>query len=209
MQNIIYDLLIALRLRKLTIEDLRRRSKDDWMHMLSGKEMHILNPKPEDYDITDIAHGLSIECRYGNQLVVPFFVGQHCCNCATVAPAHLKYAMLMHDRTESILKDIVTPLKRQLREYCVIEDYHNKVSAITFDLDPIETEEMHFIDRKMMITEASQLCNPNLPWWEHKKYAYLGGPYDFQIKPWNRTYTKRRFLQMYEQLKPQKEITQC
>ena len=36
-----------------------------WMQLVSGKPFFPLDPRPEDIDINDIAHALSMVCRFG------------------------------------------------------------------------------------------------------------------------------------------------
>lgn len=48
-----------------------------WMQTFTGKPFHVLDPRPEDIDLVDVAHALSICARYAGHSRVPYSVGQH------------------------------------------------------------------------------------------------------------------------------------
>ena len=37
----------------------------NWMQTVGGRAFYPLDPRPEDVDIEDIAHALSLVCRFG------------------------------------------------------------------------------------------------------------------------------------------------
>ena len=84
-------------------------------------------PEPEQFDIRDIAHALSLICR-GNGHVKTFFsVGQHCIWCCREALARglsreTALACLLHDASEAYLSDVPRPFKQTLPAYREYED---------------------------------------------------------------------------------------
>ena len=72
------------------------------MNTYTGKKFDPLQMKPEDVDLLDIAHALSLLCRGGGHIDRFYTVGQHSINCAREAQARgwerkLILACLLHD----------------------------------------------------------------------------------------------------------------
>ena len=88
----------------------------------SGRQVSLLNPKPGQIDISDIAHGLAFQCRFNGQVSRFYSVAQHSILVASMLPDHLKLAGLLHDAAEAYLGDIVQPLKQLLPEFDRIEN---------------------------------------------------------------------------------------
>ena len=50
-----------------------------WIETYTGKQFWFLNPTPEMFDIEDIAHALSMVCRYAGHVTHFYSVAAHCC----------------------------------------------------------------------------------------------------------------------------------
>lgn len=97
------------------------------MNTYTGKKFDPLQMKPEDVDLLDIAHALSLLCRGGGHIDRFYTVGQHSINCAREAQARgwerkLILACLLHDASEAYIADIIRPVKPYLTNYLEIED---------------------------------------------------------------------------------------
>lgn len=92
------------------------------IRVFSGKYFNPLAPSPDLIDIEDIAHGLSMQCRFGGHTKVFYSVAEHSINvCQMVAPGH-ELAGLLHDASEAYLLDVPRPIKGNLSGYKDIED---------------------------------------------------------------------------------------
>lgn len=97
----------------------------------SGRLLDLVDPRPEDISIEDIAHGLSRQVRYGGHLG-DYTVAQHCFAVARCihdnwpgAPHHglveaLRHALL-HDASEAYIRDMPTPAKKLMPDYREVE----------------------------------------------------------------------------------------
>lgn len=93
--------------------------------MLSGRRLEILDPSPLDVELGDIAHGIARVARWNGQTHgdFPYSVAQHCCLVEAIAaqmePAldsKARLAILLHDASEYVVGDVITPLKTALGE---------------------------------------------------------------------------------------------
>ena len=100
----------------------------------TGKVIDPLNVNPDDICIEDIAHGLSLLCRYNGQCDIFYSVAEHCITMATY-PGFRKWnplVMLLHDAAEAYIGDIIRPIKLLLPEFKRIEN--DFLHAIAFKL---------------------------------------------------------------------------
>lgn len=98
--------------------------------LASGKLFPIQNPRPEDFDVLDIAHHLAQVNRFSGATRVPYSVASHLCVCAMIASTNgiMKYeekgqainpdTMLRwsfaHDFAEFVIGDHIRPVKRSV-----------------------------------------------------------------------------------------------
>ncbi len=91
-----------------------------WQRMLSGRRLDLLDPKPGDVAIEDIAHGLARVARWNGQTIGPyaFSVAQHALLVDEIAgarrpewPAPWRLAALLHDAPEYVIGDLISPFK--------------------------------------------------------------------------------------------------
>lgn len=165
------------------------RITDNFIQMHSGKAMYFLDPKPEDVNIEDIAHTLSLLCRFGGHCNEFYSVAEHSVRCAMAAPSKLKFEALMHDATEAYLVDMPRPIKQVMSQYKDIERRLDLVIREKFGLLPEMPPEVHYIDNAMLATEKRDLMNPSkIPW------ADLPEPYEDKIVPWDHEKSKDMFM---------------
>ncbi len=89
----------------------------------SGHDIDPLNVKPADITIEDIAHGLSMTCRFAGQCRLYYSVAQHSVLVSTLVPESMALWGLLHDASEAYLGDIYGPLKQYLPNYLAIENH--------------------------------------------------------------------------------------
>ena len=139
----------------------------------SGRKINLLHPDPDDILIEDIAHALSLICRWGGHIRRHYSVGAHSILVAAeVKPTGAKLPALLHDATEAYIQDIVSPLKRQddMDMYRVIEDRFNRTVMKKFGAleawDFYEAE-IHRADKVMLERERAAFK-------PHKYLTYSG-----------------------------------
>jgi len=123
----------------------------------SGLYLNILNPKPEQISLTDIAHALSNLCRFAGHTPTFYSVAQHSYLAASLVAHEHKLATLFHDATEAYLVDIPRPLKKHLPEYKPIEENLMKVIASKFGFQFPFHPEVKKADETMLKLEWDNL----------------------------------------------------
>lgn len=165
---------------------------DNFIQLYSGKSMYFLEPKEEDIDIFDIAHTLSLLCRYGGHCREFYSVAQHSVHCAEQASPENKLEALLHDATEAYLVDMPRPIKQVLPGYKDIERNLDIVIRKKFDLPDVMTPEVHYIDNAVLATEKRDLMQPS-----ERPWADLPPPYEFKITPWTPEVARETFEKMF------------
>jgi 5'-deoxynucleotidase YfbR-like HD superfamily hydrolase len=94
--------------------------KRAWQRMLSGRRLDLLDPSPEDIEITDIAHGLARVARWNGQTVGEhaFSVAEHALIVEAIVSDRMPQrsnaealAALLHDSPEYVIGDLISPFK--------------------------------------------------------------------------------------------------
>lgn len=120
-------------------------ARGEYQQLYSGRKFFALDPRPEDVTLEDIAHSLSQVNRFGGHSIRPYSVAHHSINVSRVAgklarklvdaaarigvwsgdPSEyvrqVSLAGLLHDSAESLVGDLVTPVKKQMPQYREVE----------------------------------------------------------------------------------------
>jgi hypothetical protein len=139
---------------------------DDWVLTHTGRHFRPLTPEPHQVCIEDIAHALSMQCRFTGHTRTFYSVAQHCILASRIAPAlpRMKLIALLHDATEAYLCDIASPVKRQRQfaAYRQAEARLWKAICYRYNIPSVLPPAIEEIDRKLCTTEAYYLM-PNMP----------------------------------------------
>lgn len=139
--------------------------RGDWMQTHSGRRFYPLDPRPEEIDSEDIAHALSLLCRYGGHVDRFYSVAEHCVLMSWAVAPDNALAALLHDATEAYVVDVPRPLKQQLPDYQLIEGVVWIAIAKRFGLaSPDLPGEVHEADNRILINERSTLFSRAEQW---------------------------------------------
>lgn len=148
------------------LEKTRKRNKSDNPGMIpdiqtySGYFFNFLNPDPNTINIVDIAHALSNECRFGGHCKWHYSVAQHSVYVSRLCPLELKFAGLMHDAPEHVVKDMMSPLKMLLPDYKKVEKRVTKIIMNKFGLPELVHPAVKVADIRMLATEKRDIMGP-------------------------------------------------
>lgn len=104
------------------------------IQVLSGGRFDLLDPRPEDVNLTDIAHALAQLCRFTGHCRPFYSVGQHCLMVSRLVPPELALQGLLHDAAEAYVGDVSRPLKNVLDEVApgVLKEIETRVEQAIF-----------------------------------------------------------------------------
>ena len=168
-----------------------------------GNRFYPQNPRVEDIDIEDIAHGLAYTCRFNGQTTAFYSVAQHSLMVADLVADELKLEALMHDAAEAYLGDVVKPLKALLPEYSVIEAHVSNIIAAAFNLGDCCHPAIKRADLIALATEKRDLMpNSVEPW------VYLAGIEELPIplSPMSPQEAKLAFIKRFSELQSSRAI---
>lgn len=139
--------------------------------MQSGTMFDLIDVDPYLIDIYDIAHHLSLICRFTGATREHYSVAQHSLFVSLNVSPENAFAGLLHDAAEAYIGDVSRPLKKKLPEYKRIEENIWEAIAWKFNIDvdlPAEvleanrricdTEQMKFLPKPIM--SYDRVMNP-------------------------------------------------
>lgn len=158
------------------------------IRLRSGCYFDFLDPRPEQFTLSDISGALSKICRFGGQVDSFYSVAEHCVHCANQAakdglPLDTQTAVLMHDAAEAFVGDVVKPLKIMLPEYHAVESRVEAAIAEKFLID-FRREEVSIreIDHAMLIAERRALFSKDdVTWFGENEVRVL----DVEFECWH------------------------
>lgn len=141
--------------------------RGDWCQTFTGRAVYPLDMRPEDVDIRDIAHSLSLQCRFNGHCKVFYSVAEHSVNVVAWLVENHSFDELalfrwglMHDAAEAYFSDVPRPVKRSMPGWTAIESDILTVIANRFCLALPIPEEVVRADGVLLATEARDFMAP-------------------------------------------------
>lgn len=136
-----------------------------WMHTSTGRVYWPCDPRAEEVCIEDIAHHLSMICRYTGACSRFYSVAEHSVIVSRMVPQEDALVGLLHDATEAYISDVNRPVKRGpgMEGYRKIEALNWRAIADHFCL-PVEIP--HAVERAdgdALYHEQAALMPPTPP----------------------------------------------
>jgi len=143
----------------------------DRSEVYTGRRVDLLNMQEDDIDIIDIAHALSLQCRYNGHCKTFYSVGLHSISVCLIlrqlgASRATEFAGLLHDAAEAYLSDLPRPLKTRLPNYVEAERrlqgiiYRKYLGDRTWDAAQVKT-----VDDACCKSEAQHLMKSGGAGW--------------------------------------------
>lgn len=168
-----------------------------WIQTHSGRRFNPLNPYVDAIVIQDIAHALSMQCRFSGHCRFFYSVAQHSVLVSYICDSQDALWGLLHDASEAYLVDIPRPLKKsgKFDAYLDFEDNMMKAVCKRFGLPEKEPPSVKKADRVLLATEARDLMSPLHPDWVQPVE-----PLPFLIEPWSHDKAKDMFMKRFFEL---------
>ncbi len=167
----------------------------------SGNYFDFLDPESSEFDIGDIAHGLSQVCRFAGQCSAFYSVAQHSVLVSYLVPEADRYDALMHDSAEAFIGDVPKPLKELLPDYKGIEMRVETALFKRFGVSYPLPASVKSADRIMLATEQRDLMPP------HDDHAAYGvAPLSGKVRPVGPEEARAMFLERFAELVGERTI---
>lgn len=172
-------------------------NRDDdsaWIQTYTGRKFWPLSPSPDDVHIEDIAHALSLMCRFGGHCRDFYSVAQHSVLVASLlVTKEWKLAALLHDASEAYMADVLRPIKASLSQLHEVEKGLEICISQKFGTMYPLHEHIKYADMRLLATEKRDLMILTEHPWQP-----LPHPLSEKIIPWSPKEAEKRFLSDFQ-----------
>jgi 5'-deoxynucleotidase YfbR-like HD superfamily hydrolase len=167
-----------------------------WIQTYSGRRFNPMKPNPKAIVIQDVAHALSMQCRFNGHCKEFYSVAQHCVLVSHMCGEDALWGLL-HDASEAYLVDIPRPLKHsgKFQAYLEMEEIMQRAICERFGLSLVEPASVKRADKILLSTEARDLMSPL-----HKDWRQPAEPLPFTITSWSPKEAEEKFIQRFDKL---------
>jgi hypothetical protein len=166
-----------------------------WIQTYASVEFYPLDARPEEINIGDIAHSLSMQCRFNGHCLKFYSVAEHSCFVSDFASEENKLGALLHDAAEAYLSDMPKPLKPFMQTYLEAEKKLEEKICERFGLKEIMNAEIKALDTAILFAEAAQNMGPPPKEWEFKV-----DPLPVTLQYWTPERAQQEFMNRYWRL---------
>lgn len=167
---------------------------------VTGKRVSITKPPdPKTIDLNDIAHALSLQCRYNGQIASFYNVADHCVQVARAVfkvTRDKKKALegLLHDAHEAYTGDLAHPIKAHFKEtgQYGFDFMEHSIAGVIM--------KKYGVDHAVVDTSEGPLYKPSEEVQDMDEYAYLHESFCFRRYDSNAT----KFVELFDDLKESK-----
>lgn len=169
-----------------------------WLQTFSGQHFYSMDPRTDEVHIEDIAHSLSLQCRFAGHCIRFYSVAEHSVLLAWWLYRHAgpqtALACLLHDASEAYLVDVPRPVKPFLAGY---KEAESKVQAAIMERFGLPAEMPRAVKEADDWIIGDELANMKPMAW-HARYARtkLG----VTLQYWEPSEAEAKFLAAFEAL---------
>jgi uncharacterized protein len=188
--------------------------EDAWTNTFTGRVARPLEPNRTNYCIEDIAHSLSLQCRWNGHSKSFYSVAQHSVYASDfvrikgeskpTVDRDYRFAALMHDASEAYLCDVPRPIKGHLGNYKELEAKTELAIQNRFGIivNPHVLDAVKLVDNELLVRERNALIvkAPNMIWgFETFDDSYIQTMLE-DIECWSPEKAEIEFLDTFKEL---------
>jgi len=175
----------------------------DWMMTRSGRRVWPFHMVLSDVNIEDIAHSLSLQCRFNGHCNRFYSVAEHCVHVSAALWSAWDNTLwakqgLIHDAHEAYTGDLIRPIKERMGTetalwYKLEEDAEATVAEslqVQWPFDAI----VKVYDQRIIMNEKEALFDGDGPWDDELP------PLDVVIRCWSPERAKEMYLEQWRRL---------
>jgi len=177
--------------------DRKYRVNEPWIQTYTGRRFSPTNPVVDAIVIEDIAHPLSMQCRFSGHVKEFYSVAQHSVLVSYICDTKDALWGLLHDASEAYLVDIPRPIKQsgKFDNYMEFEKVMQAAVCEKFGLPKDMPKSVKMADDMLLMTEARDFMSPL-----HTGWTKPCEPIPFKIVPITHEKAKVAFLRRYCEL---------
>jgi 5'-deoxynucleotidase YfbR-like HD superfamily hydrolase len=173
-----------------------------WIQTASGLKFPLLEIDRNAILIEDIAHALSMLCRFNAQCLKFYSVAEHSVHVSHEIAPELALVGLMHDAAEAYIGDVPSPLKKHLTQFQVIEERLIAAIAKRYGFAMPEdgsddARELKRADVQLLVDEKAAIMAQEPEAWPSNAPPLKNSD---RIKCWSSEIAKARFMARFEEL---------
>ena len=186
-----------------TVQDITDKRVGEYIYTYAGIKFWPLDPRPEEICIGDIAHALSLLCRYNGHVPFHYSVAHHSLYVSDVMEKQYGtlggLCGLMHDAAEAYIGDMTRPLKRtpSLKVFSDIEDNLLKVIFAKFQIPMMDYKHA---DNSVLMMEKQQLGKQDQVWHVNDYHDLQEDGVIIAITPMHPREAEHLFLETFNRL---------
>ncbi len=165
-----------------------------WMQTFTGRQFWPMDPRADEVHIEDIAHALSMQCRYTGHSLRFYSVAEHCVLLARYVSEPNQLWALLHDASEAYLVDVPRPVKPFLAGYKEAEARVMAAVCDRFGLPYQMPAEVHAADGAIIGDERANMAPCVAEW------APTGEPLGVRLEYWTPERAESEFLRAFDWL---------
>jgi hypothetical protein len=163
--------------------------KGDWMQTFTGVAFYPLDPRPEEIHSVDIAHALSMLCRYNGHVRDFYSVAQHCVLISQWLEnegASRQDCLwgLLHDAPEAYIGDMTRPLKRYMPTFRKVDDDLMLTICLKYGIPTGMPEIVKEADNRILLNERAVLLGTPPQEWHQDRQKIEPLAMD-PVEPWS------------------------
>lgn len=178
-----------------------------WIQTYTGRQFHVMEPRAQEVHREDIAHALSLLCRFNGHVDRFYSVAEHCFILSHVVSPKAALWALLHDAAEAYVGDMTRPLKQQMQSFIDVEfavilriiEHFKLTEWFANGALTDEVQEVHEADARILLNERAAL----MPRATHNWSVDGLEPLDLAESPivgWPPRKIERLYLQRLEEL---------
>lgn len=156
--------------------------------------------------IEDIAHALSMQCRFGGHCSSFYSVAEHSVFVSEIVPPEFALEGLLHDSAEAYVTDVPTPIKKMCPDFVSIEDKFYLKICRKFSIPVQMSLEVKVADRIALYNEARYLTKIPLHLLCDNNFEHSSLSRPFSPKCLNPKEAYELFLERFKKVMPKVEV---
>jgi len=164
----------------------------------TGIDFYVKSYSEDDFDIVDIAHALSNNCRWAGHTSSFYSVAQHSVYVSRFMKKH-KMLGLIHDASEAYGSDMPTPFKAELPDFQKMETrMQNKIYNKFLGALPSKEahEQLKIADKLLLDFEGTMFIKH----WQNIIDVSIIKQVDDRFHPWEPRHAREEFLKEFRKL---------